>query len=172
MSFLFILGCCVRRAERALFLLSFSTYAQAHNNAKYFTMLNACSYEPAIALLLEVIQSSPNLPDPYHTLGLLYEQVCPTTLSGSVKVQVTADVSRLSAIRIHWSPGAFSLAMCHHLDPGTGQGACQTTWCETMVMSVFHHGQRGMHSWYCSTAVPCTWRTITMLSCRWPSHPM
>ncbi|KAK9844168.1 hypothetical protein WJX81_006772 [Elliptochloris bilobata] len=32
-------------------------------------------YEPAIALLLEVIQSSPNLPDPYHTLGLLYEQV-------------------------------------------------------------------------------------------------
>ena len=32
-------------------------------------------YEPAIALLLEVVQTSPNLPDPYHTLGLLYEQV-------------------------------------------------------------------------------------------------
>ena len=39
----------------------------------------ARSYEPAIALLLEVIKSSPNLPDPYHTLGLLYEQVCPAT---------------------------------------------------------------------------------------------
>lgn len=30
-------------------------------------------YEEAIKLLLEVIKLAPNLPDPYHTLGLLHE---------------------------------------------------------------------------------------------------
>ena len=30
-------------------------------------------YDEAIKLLLEVIKLAPNLPDPYHTLGLLHE---------------------------------------------------------------------------------------------------
>ena len=79
--------------------------AYLHRTSLSFTMLHACSYEPAIALLLEVIQSSPNLPDPYHTLGLLYEQVCPTTV-GHMNVQVTVDVKKLSAFGIHRSLGA------------------------------------------------------------------
>lgn len=33
----------------------------------------ASRYEEAIRLLLEVIKLAPNLPDPYHTLGLLHE---------------------------------------------------------------------------------------------------
>ncbi len=34
-----------------------------------------CRHEEAIALLMEVVRLSPNLPDPYHTLGLLHEAV-------------------------------------------------------------------------------------------------
>ena len=33
----------------------------------------SCRHDEAIALLLEVIKAAPNLPDAYHTLGLLYE---------------------------------------------------------------------------------------------------
>jgi general transcription factor 3C polypeptide 3 (transcription factor C subunit 4) len=32
-------------------------------------------HHEAIALLMEVIRLAPNLPDPYHTLGLLHEAV-------------------------------------------------------------------------------------------------
>ena len=35
--------------------------------------LTSCRHDEAIALLLEVIKAAPNLPDAYHTLGLLYE---------------------------------------------------------------------------------------------------
>lgn len=102
-------------------------------------ILHACSYEPAIALLLEVIQSSPNLPDPYHTLGLLYEQVCSNCWSHE-----HASDCRCKLVVSHWvsqvSRRFIALCPCHnsiHASAKMLAGYCDPF--ETSVLPGFRH---------------------------------